>query len=295
MPRKPRPSKEPASTQLTVKRKEAEDRLQNLIARGCEIRQRDYRTEQDLEAGRGDGDKWIRYAGEVLKRTFNSEEYARELDCATLGISLIPYGFGYEPSLEQQVATFTEYLDCKIRTLESVLERLSLIPEMEIHSMDSQASQVDWLPTLTKKVFVVHGRDEGAKQSVARFLEKLDLEPIILHDQPNQGRTILEKFVDCSNVAFAVVIFTPDDVGAAAEDKGNLLPRARQNVVFELGFFMGKMGRSRVCVLHMGSVEILSDYQGVLYVPMDKAGAWKTALARELRQAGIKVDLNKVF
>lgn len=295
MPREPRPHKESAPTQLTIKRKEAEDRLQTLIERGREIRQRGYNTEQDLEAGLRDGDKWTRYADEVLKRTFDSEEYARELAGAIPGISVTPYGSGYEPSLDQQVATFTEYLDCKIRTLESILERLSLIPETEIHSTDMEGPQSERIPTHTRKVFVVHGHDEAAKQSVARLLERLDLEAIILHEQPNLGRTILEKIESCSDVAFAVVLFTPDDVGAPAEHRENLRPRARQNVVFELGYFIGKMGRSRVCVLYTESVEILSDYQGVLYVPMDTAGAWKTGLGKELRQAGIEVDLNKVF
>jgi hypothetical protein len=100
---------------------------------------------------------------------------------------------------------------------------------------------------LTNKVFVVHGHDQEMKQSVARILERLGLTPIILHEQPNQARTIIEKFVDYSDVSFAVVLFSPDDMGYQREQAPDQAkPRARQNVVFELGFFIGKLGRRHV-------------------------------------------------
>ncbi len=148
----------------------------------------------------------------------------------------------------------------------------------------------------TKQVFVVHGQDEAAKQTVARFLEHLDLDPIILHERENRGRTIIEKLEGCSaDVGFAVVLLTPDDVGAAMVDKNRLKPRARQNVVFELGFFLGRLGRKRVCVLHKGGVEIFSDYSGVLFVPMDENDGWKLKLAKEFKAAGVSIDLDKAI
>ena len=98
-------------------------------------------------------------------------------------------------------------------------------------------------PTLSsslqsKKVFIVHGHDEAAKESVARFLEKLKLEPIILHEQPNSGRTLIEKFEVYADVGFAVVLLTPDDVGSPASEAraGSMKHRARQNVILELGY-----------------------------------------------------------
>lgn len=144
-------------------------------------------------------------------------------------------------------------------------------------------------------IFIVHGHDEDAKQTVARFIDKLDLNPIILHEQPNAGRTVIEKFEDYSSVGFAVVLMTPDDVGGSVNERDNLRLRSRQNVVFELGFFLGKLGRKRVCALYKEGVEIPSDYQGVLFVPMDKDGGWKLLLAREIKAAGISIDLNKVI
>jgi hypothetical protein len=144
----------------------------------------------------------------------------------------------------------------------------------------------------SRKVFVVHGRDNAAKDSVARFLQKVGLEPIILHEQPNAGRTIIEKFETYSDdVAFAVVLLTPDDQGSEAIEAPQVRPRARQNVIMELGYFIGRLGRTRVCALHKGSVELPSDYQGVVYVEMDAGGAWRAKLAQELVQSKISIEL----
>jgi predicted nucleotide-binding protein len=145
----------------------------------------------------------------------------------------------------------------------------------------------------SKKVFLVHGHDNEAKEGAARFLEKLRLQPIILHEQPNSGRTIIEKFETYSgDIAFAVVLLSPDDFGGTADAPGTANPRARQNVIMELGYFMGRLGRFRVCALYKGGVELPSDYQGVLYIEMDPAGAWKAKLAQEFVQAKLPIELS---
>jgi predicted nucleotide-binding protein len=143
-----------------------------------------------------------------------------------------------------------------------------------------------------KKVFVVHGHEEGARETVARFLEKIELEPIILVEQLNKGRTIIEKFEDHAGAAkFAIVLLTPDDVGGLKS--ADLAPRARQNVVFELGYFVGRLGRGNVCLLKKGDVEGFSDFHGVVYVDLDVGGAWKVRLARELEGGGLRIDMAK--
>jgi predicted nucleotide-binding protein len=147
----------------------------------------------------------------------------------------------------------------------------------------------------SKDIFVVHGHDHGAKEAVARFVEKLGLRPIVLHEKPNAGRTIIEKFSDYSEVAFAIVLLTPDDEGKPTNSEASLRPRARQNVILELGFFLGSLGRAHVCALHVDGVEIPSDYQGVLFVPFDPAGQWKNELVREIKAAGIQIDANRIF
>jgi predicted nucleotide-binding protein len=151
--------------------------------------------------------------------------------------------------------------------------------------------------SVSTRVFVVHGHDEGAKHAVARFIEQMGLEPVILHERANEGRTIIEKFDRHTDIAFAVVLLIPDDVGGLVADRrspSKLRSRAGQNVVLELGYFIGKLGRSRVCALYVDSVETPSDIDGFLYVPMDRAGAWKPELGKELHTAGLPVDLNRL-
>lgn len=142
-------------------------------------------------------------------------------------------------------------------------------------------------------IFIVHGHDDGRKHEVARLLERLTKRgPVILHEQADQGQTIIEKFEKhASSAAFAVVLLTGDDVGG---ERGALAAdmkrRARQNVVFELGYFVGAIGRRHVVALYETGVEIPSDLHGVLYTKLDSGGAWKSKLARELRASGIAVD-----
>ena len=144
-------------------------------------------------------------------------------------------------------------------------------------------------------IFVVHGHDKELKQSVARTLEKLGLNPIILHEKPNKGRTIIEKFSDYSNVEFAVVLLSPDDIARAVNSE-NESYRARQNVVFELGFFLGKLGRDRVASIYRQheNFEMPSDYNGVLFLEFDAGGGWKYRLAKELKDAGYNIDFNAI-
>lgn len=144
------------------------------------------------------------------------------------------------------------------------------------------------------RVFIVHGHDEGPRETIARFLTTIGLEPVILHEQANRGMTIPEKLIAYSNVGFAVVLLTPDDFGRAkaeAEDK----PRARQNVILELGYFVGKLSRERVCALLRGDLDIPSDYLGVAYTQLDDGGGWRQELGRELRAAGYDIDWNKIM
>ncbi|MGD0992881.1 MAG: nucleotide-binding protein [Gemmatimonadales bacterium] len=147
-------------------------------------------------------------------------------------------------------------------------------------------------PSPGQDIFIVHGSDESAAQLVARYLERLDLTAVILHEKPNAGRTLIEKFEDYSTVGFAVVILTPDDVGFSKSRPDEQRDRARQNVWFELGFFIGRLSRERVCALYREGVEIPSDFEGVGFVSLDRAD-WKLRSAAEMKAAGIKVDLNK--
>lgn len=152
--------------------------------------------------------------------------------------------------------------------------------------------------TLNNKVFIVHGHNESMKQSVARIVEKLELTPIILHEQSNLGNTVIEKFMTHSNVGFAIVLLSADDFGySKSEGKDKARKRARQNVILELGFFIGKLGRNRVVALVEDSsdFEIPSDINGVIYISFDNVGKWKFDLLKELVDNGYNLDANKIL
>lgn len=144
------------------------------------------------------------------------------------------------------------------------------------------------------KVFIVHGHDELTKTKVARFIEQLGYEAIILHEQASGGKTIIEKIEACTNVGFAIVLYTPDDVGSNKHDmasSGGLQSRARQNVIFEHGYLIGKLGRDKVIPLVTGNIEMPSDVSGIVYVADTN---WQIDIAKEMKQAGYSVDFNKL-
>lgn len=141
------------------------------------------------------------------------------------------------------------------------------------------------------KIFIVHGHDEAVNQEVARTIEKLGLEAIILREQPNSGQTIIEKFESYANkVNFAVILLTADDKMPETDTF-----RARQNVIFEMGYFMGALGRSNVMCLLQDKVEKPGDIDGVVYTPIDVAGVWKFSLVKELKASGYIVDANEIM
>jgi hypothetical protein len=143
-----------------------------------------------------------------------------------------------------------------------------------------------------RRVFVVHGHDEAARLAVASFLKAIDFEVIILHEQTNKGRTVIEKFEAHSDVGFSVIILTPDDVGG--KDHTGLQARARQNVILEWGYFIGRLKRARVFALRKGDVELPSDIVGIVWEVFDEHGAWKQKLAKELNDADYEIDWQKV-
>jgi predicted nucleotide-binding protein len=173
-----------------------------------------------------------------------------------------------------------------IRTLED---------EIADEEGENKRSALELTVLVNRKVFVVHGHDDGAREALARFLEKIELEAIILREQPDQGLTIIEKFETyASQVSFAVVLLTPDDLGGLASGSAQA-SRARQNVIFELGYFVGKLGRGRACLLRKGDLEIPSDLNGVIYTEIDGSDGWKLKLAQELKAAGFSFDANKLW
>ena len=141
-----------------------------------------------------------------------------------------------------------------------------------------------------RRVFVVHGRDHAVRDAVVNFLVELGVTAIILEQQANRGQTIIEKFENQSKgVSLALALLTPDDIGYPRDRPAEAKSRARQNVFFELGYFVAKMGRKKVVALCDGEVEFPSDLYGVIYIDRTDTQVWQIQLIRELRACGIHV------
>jgi hypothetical protein len=154
-----------------------------------------------------------------------------------------------------------------------------------------EGSVLDGVQVDGTEVFLVHGHDTSSREAVARFLERGGLQVTILHEQPDRGRTIIEKFEAHAQPTVAVVLLSPDDPPSDARLPG----RPRQNVLLELGFFLGVLGRGRVIAMLCPNTEMPSDYSGVLYIPYHESGDWKQRLARELGAAGLQFNVAKAL
>lgn len=200
---------------------------------------------------------------------------------------------------------WTENTDFAPYRVRGVKEGVSLLKaakrELEINSemqQDKVAQEVEEIIEVTdkgkavgKRIFIVHGHDNENKHYVARFLRSITgHEPVILHEQSSKGAVLIEKLENnAAKTGFAVVLMTADDTGKSNKEE-EYKPRARQNVVFELGYFIAALGRSRVAVLKEPGLEEPGDVTGLVYTPLDSAGAWKLALAKEISEAGLEVN-----
>jgi len=284
MAKKATPQPPTPDPELQVTREEAAQKIGERIALGEELFVRQVSNMEQLDAAENEYRRWNSYNAEMLKRLFTTHKFEEEYSWWGVMVSM------YDKSPAEKVKEHKNEIREKIHRLESVRDRLELVPvAVGVVKPGRTAVARD----RTNKVFVVHGHDEAARESVARFLERIGIEAVILHEQATGGRTIVEKLEHYADVDFAVILLTPDDVGGVkTSSPDKLQPRARQNVVLELGFFVGKLGRRHVCALYKGSLELPSDYLGVGYVALDEGGGWRLQLAKELRGAGFSVDMN---
>lgn len=284
MPRKPSTPVAEVLPQLTVTEEEAERRISERIEAGEDIRKTNIPSPGVLKAVQEEYYRWDSFNGELLERLFTTDKFATEYRFYGVAFAYI------QQSFTKDLQEFQDHLSDKLHTLTSIRERLQLIPV--VAELAQTRKPMERRTTGNRRVFIVHGHDGEARESLARVVERLGLEGVILHEQAGRSRTIIEKLEDHSDVDFAVILLTPDDVGAAKTDEAKLRPRARQNVILELGYFVGKLGRDRVCALRADGVELPSDVLGVQYIEL-RTG-WELELGRELRAAGLDIDMNKL-
>ncbi len=272
---------------MEFSKEKAIEKIESLIERIDEL--------QKIERGSAQFKKWIRDSQVALEYIFGKE--SRHIT----DFNQIRYSFGSFSSSTSDHKFQQRYVEglenarfVLVSMIGEIQEYWEEAIEVDVPSQDgdriANSSQLE-----SKKIFIVHGHDVGTKETVARFITRLGLEPVILHEQPNQGRTIIEKFEDHSAVGYAIALLTPDDAGYSIKEPENTRQRARQNVIFEFGYFVGKLGRKNVVGIVKGDIEAPSDYSGVLYIPMDDSEAWRFLLIKELKSVGYKIDANKVI
>ncbi|MGZ5118828.1 MAG: TIR domain-containing protein, partial [Burkholderiales bacterium] len=259
--------------ELLVSRDDAKARLQERIEKGLELKQRRVDTREAYENLSNDFSKWDAFNNELLKRLFTTDELAKEY--SFWGVMAIAMG---ERSLGEKIAEIYKDVDNKIHRIDSIIDRLELIPlSVDVHNTGLTPPQPSASQPRTKKVFVVHGRDEVAKTNLEVFLHEIGLDPVVLHRQADEGMTIIEKFEKYSDVGYAFILLTPDEVAYLASEDSKPDSertkefRARPNVIFEFGYFVGKLGRSRVCCLYTGNVSLPSDVSGMIYKRYEKS------------------------
>lgn len=246
--------------------------------------------------------RWSKFNADLLDSLFSSTSI-RERDYAIFFFAepeaKVVRGVKISLDLIDRVGHYTQSMNVSINSLQGIYERLELYDDYSETSQRTPSNEDisdNFTRILGEEVFIIHGRDEAAKHAIARFVERLGLKAIVLGEQPDDGLTIIEKLErEARNVGFAIAALTPDDVGALKDETDKQLKlRARQNVIFELGYFMGKLDRKRVCLLIKGELENPSDLDGLLYVPMNSPNEWQLKLATAMQQAGLPVDLNKL-
>ncbi|WP_393936377.1 TIR domain-containing protein [Aeromonas rivipollensis] len=280
-------------TELLTSRDEAESRLLERIQKGRDIKQTQITSLDALDTARNEYNKWNSFNTELLKRMFTTEELAEEYSYWFGGI-FVSRG---EPSLREKISDLFQDIDDKIHRLDSILERLVLIPLNNHHDvsetvqMSSQRSSAK-----SKKVFVVHGHDDKAKTNLEIFLHEIGLEPVVLHRQADEGLTVIEKFEKHSDVGYAFILLTPDEVAylkseESKDDNDRTKEfRARPNVIFEFGYFVGKLGRSKVCCLYTGDVALPSDVSGMIYKKFtDSIEEVAYSVIKDLKASGYEI------
>ena len=243
--------------------------MRSRASKGRTIRDTEYDA-YEVEEAEDKERKWNDYNLELLRRSFSDTSIAEEYpEIPQVG----PRSGGSTSRLEAHEARMAR----RVSFLESLLNRLKLIPELEtkptsaIYPKPSRISR--------KEVFIIHGHDKGARDAVALFVKSLGLSPIILQNKPSEGMTLDNKLEAYSNVDFAIAILTPDDNGDP-----------RLNVALEWGWFRKTIGKERVCVLCKEGTKIPSDMSGVVRILMDEHDGWQQKVVREIKAAKIDVD-----
>lgn len=263
--------------------------LQERIDLGADLLRETTKSVSDYEKIKIAYNSWHDYNLELLKQSFNLPYNEYRDDYEKVG-SYIGMFLGGNYDLANEIKDFTEKFNTKVEFLKSLHKKNQLLKSSALDQNHTEEVESKIGKT---HVFIVHGHDELVRQETARFIEHLELNPIVLHEQASSGMTVIEKIEKYSNlVAFGIILYTPCDIGSKSGHENESKFRARQNVVFEHGFLIGKIGRENVAAMVKGDIELPNDISGVVYISMEND--WKLAIAKELRKSGYQIDMSKV-
>jgi hypothetical protein len=217
--------------------------------------------------------RWRRMSEQILATSFSTNDPLEWLK------DLRPVHRDHDLAVRERAFALPSDIEREVDYLEDLRGRLSIYV----------AAREEGVATKPGDVFLVHGRDKRARTQVKKFIaEVTGTEPVVLAEQAERGRVVIEKLEqEAAGARYAVVLMTGDDEGQL-RDSGEMTARARQNVVLEAGWFMGKLGRTNVAVLVGPGVEQPSDISGMILIPFGPGSKWKEYLMRELRSAGFR-------
>jgi predicted nucleotide-binding protein len=275
-------------TALIIPLSKFKDILSAQIENGKQIQLKDFKTVPELEEREREFSLWDDYNLEFLKGSFNNplNEYHHSYENTSFMSGIDDVIRGANPSDPRYRAKhFPSRLNSKIIELESLLKKADLLhSDVENVVIKSQTNFF-----MNDTVMIIHGHDDDMKRNVQLFINRAGITDIVLHEQLDRGRTIIEKLEEeGSKATYAIALLSPDDV----LPDGTM--RARQNVILEIGYFLGKLGRERVKLLKKGDVEIPSDLQGILFETYDTSGGWKIKISKELQHFGFAIDLSTI-
>lgn len=219
--------------------------------------------------------------GEIIVKNVNEKiERIRDYLQNQVAINVI-YFYTNETALENDI--------CGKNIVSDLIKKLQLL-----RAKEKKSEKKSEIITQNNKIFIVHGHDDEMKVKVTRFIERIGLIPIILHEQASKGQTIIEKIDEYTDVRHGIVLYSPCDLGKSKNDT-ELKERARQNVVFEHGYLIGRLGKNRVTALNKGNIEIPSDIGGVIYITYDNHEGWQMKLGKELKANELEINLNNLL
>lgn len=284
--------------ELLIPISEAKEKLLKRITRGNELVSISISNEIEFESVRDEFYRWDAFNKELLSGIFTTDRHLKNYegwlndDFALTSLSL------RSVSISQKIKTLHNKMYQKLHSLDLIVEKLDIaLIQQKQNDLNVPLNTKSSTDKATNKVFVVHGHNESAKNNLDIFLRENGLEPIVLHRQADEGLTIIEKFEKHSEVGYAFILLTPDEIAylkaedSKPDDERKKEYRARPNVIFEFGYFIGKLGRSRVCCLHTGNVSLPSDVNGMIYKSFNNNNIEEAAysILKDLRAAGYKV------